>query len=267
MPPEQVNIKATLSFEPMPWGTRLSNAYGIPGLFESSTYSRILTSGSYRPVYDWCLATEHTRIAQAYQACIAVYRICRLPCELVNLTVDGCIFRKPRKDATASKVKSLVESLTIGCLPRMEERVRNLLQQAEPKQKRLKTTDLYPVSGRDASDRVFRVVTPQARQHLRGEHSMHNVMKNHVVHEPARCWADLDAAAAESHVRSGGSVLVTGFAGTGKSTWIRSQIEALKADDRTVVVIAKTHNAAMVAGGDTADHVFGGMFARGPRAS
>jgi hypothetical protein len=101
---------------------------------------------------------------------------------------------------------------------------------------------------------VFRVLTPQARQHRRGEHRIENVTRNHLVHEPARCWVDLDTTAAEMHVRAGGSLLVTGLAGTGKSTWIRAQIAALKAAGRTVVVIAKTHNAAMVAGGDTADH-------------
>jgi hypothetical protein len=254
MPAEQVNIKASLSFEPVPCGKCSADAYGISGLFESSTYQRALTSGSYRPVYDWCLATEHTRIAQAHQACMAVYRIARLPCELVNLTLDGFIFRRPRKSTTAEKIKSLVESLSIGDLPRLEDKVRDRLLQPEPKQKRLKTTDLFPISGREASDQVFRVLTPQARQHLRGEHRIENVTKNHVIHEPTRCWADLDTAAAEKHVRSGGSLLVTGLAGTGKSTWIRAQIAALKADGKTVVVIAKTHNAAMVAGGDTADH-------------
>jgi hypothetical protein len=83
---------------------------------------------------------------------------------------------------------------------------------------------------------------------------MEKVTKNHIVHEPVRCWADLGTAAAERHVRAGGSLLVTGLAGTGKSTWIRAQIAALQADGKTVVVIAKTPNAAMVAGGDTADH-------------
>jgi hypothetical protein len=86
-------------------------------------------------VYDWCI-TEHTRISQAYQACMAVYKIARLPCELVNLTVDGFIFRKPRKNMTVDKIKSLVESLTVAYLPRLEDRVRDLLHQPEPKQKR-----------------------------------------------------------------------------------------------------------------------------------
>jgi hypothetical protein len=91
---------------------------------------------------------------------MAVYKIARLPCELVNLTVDGFIFRRPRKSTTAEKIGSLVEYLTIGDLPRLEDKVRDLLHQAEPKQKRLRTTDLFPISGREASDQVFRVVTP-----------------------------------------------------------------------------------------------------------
>jgi hypothetical protein len=69
-----------------------------------------------------------------------------------------------------------------------------------------------------------------------------------------RTWRDLDAVAAAAHVQGGGSLLVTGLAGTGKSTWIRAQVAALEASGKKVVVLAKTHNAAMVAGGGTADH-------------
>jgi hypothetical protein len=174
-----VNIKTSLTFEPQPWSARQHDADGVPGLFECSTYTRVLDSGSYRPVYDWCLAVEHTRIAQAYQACMAVFKITRLPCELVNLTVDGFIFARPRKSSTAAKIKEVVESLTISCLPRLEDVVRDRLHQPEPKQKRLKTTDLFPISGRASDAQVFRVLTPQARQHLRGTHDVKKVTRDH----------------------------------------------------------------------------------------
>jgi hypothetical protein len=129
-------------------------------------------------VYDWCLAVEHTRIAQAYQACMAVYKIIQLPCELENLTVDGFIFRTPRMNTTADKIKELIESLTVGCLPHLKVHVRALLHQAEPKQKRLKTTDLFTISGRASGAPVFRVVSPQVRQHLRGTYEPRTVTRD-----------------------------------------------------------------------------------------
>jgi hypothetical protein len=206
MSAEAVNIKTSLSFEPRPWSTRSCDAYGVPRLFEYSTYTRVLDSSSYRPVYDWCLAVEHMRIAQAYQACMAVYKITRLPCELGNLTVDGFIFTRPRKSSTAEKIKEIVESLTVGRLPRLEDIVRDRLHQPKPKQKRLKTTDLFPISGRVSDAPVFRVVTPQARQHLRGTYDVKTVTRDHPVGYSPRCWCDLDADAAARHVQAGGSI-------------------------------------------------------------
>ena len=46
--------------------------------------------------------------------------------------------------------------------------MRKALEQPEPKQKRLRTDDLYQISGHQSDAQVFRLVTPEARQHLRG---------------------------------------------------------------------------------------------------
>ena len=54
---------------------------------------------------------------------------------------------------------------------------------------------------------------------------------------------------------AGHSIFVRGIAGTGKSHLIRETlIPALERRGKKIAIIAKTHNAAMVAGGDTADH-------------
>ena len=98
----------------MPGAWSTPNAYGGPGLWDFTRAEDVVDSGTYRPVYDWCLAVEHTRIAQAYQAMQAVYRIVRLPCPLVNVTVDGLIFERPRKSVAAERIKALVESLTFA---------------------------------------------------------------------------------------------------------------------------------------------------------
>jgi hypothetical protein len=80
------------------------------------------------------------------------------------------------------------------------------------------------------------------------------VTRDHPVGYSPRRWRDLDTDAAARHVQAGGSLFVAGLAGVGKSTWIKAQVAALEASGRRVVTIAKAHNAAMVAGGDTADH-------------
>jgi len=253
--PESKGVKSKLSFELDQGGDWFErDAYGVKGLFESTRYVEVLDSGSYRAIYDWCLAVEHTRIAQAHQACQAVYSIMRLPCPLLHLVVDGFIFERPRKGASYDKIKELIESLTVGCLPRLEERIRAALSQPDPKQKRLKTCDLFPIRGRESDAKLFRVVTPQARQHLRGPHQIAKVHQNCPVRYERPVWNDLGPEEARAHVRAGGSLCVVGLAGVGKSHLIREMVKELEEQGNTVVVIAKTHNAAQVAGGDTADH-------------
>ena len=86
----------------------------------------------------------------------------------MNLTVDGFIFKRPRNKSTVERLKALVGGLTVSCLPKLEESVRTALEQPDPKQKRLRTDDLYPISGHQSNAQVFRLVTPEARQHLHG---------------------------------------------------------------------------------------------------
>lgn len=257
MPSKSVSLRTVLSFDAGDnhlsgalWSTQ--DAYGIKGLWEFTRITRVVDSATYRPIYDWCLAVEHTRIAQAWQAMQAIYKIVRLPCPLVNVTVDGFIFERPRKSVTADKVKAIVEALTFASLPSLEDTVRRLLEQPDPKQKRLKTADLYPIRGRTTDAPVFRVVTPEARQHLRGKHSMPTRVWPTTYQQPV--WEHVNVEEAKTLVRHGHSLCVKGLAGVGKSYLIREMVAELEAAGKHVITIAKTHNAALVAGGDTADH-------------
>ena len=200
------------------------------------------------------MAVEHTRVAQAYQACKAVYKAISLPVPLFNLCVDGFIWERPRKQVTAEKLKMLLESLTVGCLPDLENSVRRLLEQPDPKQKRLKTTDLYPIRGRVSDKQVFKVNTPRAGHHLRGDHRMGAVSRNLEFTYRQPQWKTLNIEEARQMALAGESLLVCGLAGVGKSHFIRDLVAELEEKGRRVVTIAKTHNAALVAGGDTADH-------------
>jgi hypothetical protein len=174
---------------------------------------------------------------------------------ILNLTTDGFIFKRPRKSVTADKIQDVVESITQASLPKLEDHVRERLMQAEPKQKRLKTTDLFPIRGCDLDDPVFRVVVPQARQHLRGDFDLGKVTRHGHRFSPNDAWNDIATDQALALVMAGQSIFVRGIAGTGKSHLIRETlIPALEARGKNIAIIAKTHNAAMVAGGDTADH-------------
>ena len=127
-----------------------------------------LESGTYRPIYDWCLATEHVRLAQAHQAIQAVYKHIRLPFPALNIVTDSIIWERPRKKATAEALRALLESITIRCLPKLEDHIRQQRGQEEPKQKRLTTTDLYPMRGADSEARVYRVKAPHPNTHQSG---------------------------------------------------------------------------------------------------
>jgi hypothetical protein len=65
-------------------------------------------------------------------------------------------------------------------------------------------------------------------------------------------WRDREDA--ESLILGGESVLVCGPPGVGKSTLVSKCVVGLRAAGKRVQIIAKTHVAADVAGGDTVDH-------------
>ena len=255
-------LRTTVSYDvgdSPPGVTEINQVCGNPGLHMYTRETREIDSGTTRPIYDYCLAVEHTRLAQAYQAVSAVYKIVRQPVPAINLTTDGFIWERPRKKVTAEQVTGLLESITFRQLPKLEEHIRNELHQPEPKQKRLRTEDLYPISGYPSDLPVFRVVTPKVNQHLRGVHRLPVTNWRHPDLESmdlAEDWMDLtEEEAFRMVVEDQQSLLVRGIAGTGKSHFIRQVIiPALEAKGLRVVTIAKTHCAALVAGGDTCDH-------------
>ena len=90
-----VDIRTMLSYSaqdaPSGWEVLRSvqgkGAFNVPGLLQFNRYTETIDSGSYRHIYDYALCVEHTRIAQAWHAVQAVYKIMRLPCVLLNLSL------------------------------------------------------------------------------------------------------------------------------------------------------------------------------------
>ena len=231
------------------------NAYGVEGLMEYRRVTQVETSATFRPLYDLCLCTEHVRLAQGYQALRAAFEP-RFPPKLVNVTVDGLIWEKPRKATTTDKIERLVVGITFERLPALEEHIREVLVQPEPKQKRLKMTALHPIRGVfPSTERVFRVVTPKEAQHLRGKYTIQKCLKSDEDPAPEYAWDDLTREQATVRILEGESCFVQGIAGTGKSHFIREELlPELRAQGLSVAIVAKTHVAAKVAGGGTIDH-------------
>jgi hypothetical protein len=234
------------------------NAHSIQGLREHMAQQLLVDPSTYRPLYDLCLCTEHVRLAQCYQVLCAVYKkkLRTLP-PFIAVNTDGLFFKKPREKKTAATIKAILENITFETLPALETYVRDSLgSPVEPQQKRLRTAALHPITCTFPSKTpVVRLVTPEMRQHLRGEHNLDKCSRKWVFCKEPRDWMDLSSEEALDHVAKGGSLFVRGIAGTGKSHLIREVlIPALKAQGKKVISLAKTHAAAAITEGDTVDH-------------
>jgi hypothetical protein len=231
------------------------DAFELKGLTVRSTVVEQIDPGSYRPLFDLCLCTEHTRLAQAHQAIQAISKVQRLPITFLMVTVDGIFWKKPRKNVTADLIENVITGATFEQLPRLEDYLRDTLSQPEPQQKRLRTAELYPLMAcRQCPDPVFRVEHPRSEQHLRGVYELDKVTRDWHFEPPVRQWRDLSQEEAVERVLNGESLFVQGLAGTGKSYLIRDLIQTLEAQGKRCKAVAKTHAAAAVAQGATADH-------------
>ena len=260
--PGGVQIKGRMSYERediRPHGTEVMmthDAFGAPGLISTHWSVEVRDPSSYRPLYDLCLCTEHVRIAQCHHALQAIAKIQRLPVEFLALTVDGIFWTKPRKNVTASLQKDVLVGMTLEQLPRLEDYLREQLSQPERQQKRLRGAELYPlICTRAAPEPVVRVEHPREKQHLRGAYALKNCTRDYRFQPSSRAWRDLSVSEAVTRATAGESIFIRGIAGTGKSYLIRETlIKALRDRGKKVIALAKTHAAAAVADGDTADH-------------
>ena len=70
---EQVRLKSSLSYnrtDPVGRGCEAkwwSDAFDVGGLICRISATKVLDPGTYRPLYDLCVCTEHVRLAQAHQ--------------------------------------------------------------------------------------------------------------------------------------------------------------------------------------------------------
>ena len=264
--PESARLSVSFSFHSQDLNTNLkpckerrveTGVFDMPNLMMQTVIREVLNPGSYRPLYDLCLCTEHVRLAQCRQVLKDIYKLQRLPLSFMAVTVDGLIWQKPRKNSTAEKIREILGGMTLEHLPQLDDYVRTELRMPGPQQKRLRMAARYPItSHRRGPVRVVRVEHPKEKQHLRGEYDMHKCTRDWSFQPRDLSWRDVDLEQARKIVvAEGGSLLVRGIAGTGKSYFIREElIPALRLQGKRVTVVAKTHAAAAVVDGDTCDH-------------
>ena len=115
---------------------------------------------------------------------------------------------------------------------------------------------MYPLRCTNASPKPsVRVEPPKSKQHLRGTYNPEKCARDWRFEATQNVWRDLSPTEAEERVIAGQIIFIRGIAGTGKSHLIRQTlIPKLRAQGKTVIALAKTHAAAAIAEGDTADH-------------
>ena len=253
---EQTQLKTWLSFQTGPANNVFvaQNAYQVDGLYELSRVTTLTDSASYRPLYEYALNVEHVRVAEALQAVNAVHKTVRQSLKILCLCTDGFIFPKLRNTVTCDKLKQLLETLSFTCLINLEDRIREELHQAPPKQKRLRTDDLYPKSSLSPCDKkVFRMVVPWSNSFRVGDYQLARLLRNCTVVNDEMKWTCLSQADATERILNGGNIFITGPAGVGKSTYTLKCVEELRAAGKRVMPISKTHVSSGVIDGQTAD--------------
>ena len=185
----------------------------------------MLDNATMRPLHDLIMHTEHTRIAQlAY-----VLNRLGIPSRAIkHVKTDALILEIP------SRKLKVVEAV---CELRYDQlhTLRRDHEHRDPAQRFLNAhAEMSPLS---STDRVFRF----------SEHGMPLLGRYEKPHREVQPptlpppWRDLSEAEARSVVMDGGSLLVQGSLGVGKTHWVRELVKALRSNGKRVDIVAKTH--------------------------
>jgi len=193
-----------------------------------------VSNTSCRPLHDLALCTEAVRVGQL----IYVLRQTRaLPYEFKT---DSCLYR-PKK-----RTKLSISDLRFSDLSSLRARF-------EPAPGMWRHDERALVAHNPCEEKVFRCDAAQESDRMLVDPELPRP-QSETPKLLQRNWAELTSQEAEARVLDGGSLLVLGIAGTGKTTFVQGLVERLRAAGKKVDAISKTHTASMRAGGSTADH-------------
>ena len=205
--------------------------------------TRLVGNASWRPVHDYIMALEHTRVSQLR---FILARL-KVPPRAIRQVKTDCVVLQGFAQKHLPALKE-ISGLQHGELPRLQQKYAKV----EPGQQRLH--EVYPMTpGRPDEDPVYRW-TDEGVKPLQG---FYREPKLEVPEPPpAPDWQDLpDADQALDAARREG-LFIAGCPGTGKSFFARQLVQQLREAGSVVHCIAKTHNACKNFGHGcvTADH-------------
>ena len=160
--------------------------------------TQLLTSTSFRPLHDLAMSTEATRVGQM------LYVLRQQRATIYELKTDSVLYR-PLKRA-----KKCLENLEYKDLA-----VRSVFEIAS--QRRL--DQYHKLEIPSEAEKVFRVNEAIENDLMKMQPNGPN-RKGTYTHEDFQ-WNDVNTEEAERIVINGGSLLVLGIAGTGKSTYVK----------------------------------------------
>ena len=199
------------------------------------------TNGSMRPIHDQIMSIEHTRVAtlRFILESLGTPRRCITDVKTDALVLHGF------SNSLHHKLNHIC-----GTTVRQLSGVKRKAYHLEDDQTMLNSH--CEITGSDVDANVYRWGSEPKR--LDGAYA-----------EPYRdckppaalgAWTDLSPETARDHVLQGGSLLVTGAPGTGKTFWARELVADLRKSGLRVDIIAKTHLSVQNFGDGavTADH-------------
>ena len=197
------------------------------------------TGRSMRPIHDVALQTESTRLAQAVEIIKSLGTPQRDICTFKTDSI-GFYCRRKRKAECLSIASTTFKSL------------------AAPKG----AFQLCGVTSTESMECVYRVEEKMAP--LKTKWSFPTIRATPPRVEPYT-WTTHQPDTALSHVLDGGSLCITGHAGSGKTYLTNQLVEALREKGERVVCLAKTHVACSLLGGETVNrfvhkHILAGSF-------
>ena len=221
--------------EDIPLGASLSSciSYGNHTLYDFVTVTDLKSNVSMRPVHDMTLCMEAVRVGQMIYMCRAMRAI---PYEIKT---DSLLY-KPQK-----RKNMTLDELSFRDLDTLRSQYSET-----PGMRKLNQHTIMTAFA--SAEKVFRSHRATEADKLRVECTNPKNTATLTIHE--RKWQTLQSREeAEEWALKGGSILIEGIAGTGKSHLAKTIVERLQSLGKKVVRIRKTHVASSRIDGITAD--------------
>ncbi len=196
--------------------------------YDFITSTKLLSSSTCRPLHDLCMCTEAVRLGQM------IYELQQSRAVIYEFKTDSVLYKPLKK--------------TIPRLATLAFRDLDTLRDAhDPPLKRTKTLKTLWASGAPepvflmtacpSDELVFRVQVAAESDPLKSNPGLPE--RSWELTPPTRDWSLLEPEEGERRVLEGGSLLCTGIAVTGKTTYMRGLVERLRKKKRSLTLLPR----------------------------